>query len=94
MSGRFPQCGAIVLRFRRASGEDYVVHYQDLTPKQVGRWQEIPTGTPVTAIAQCLVYGTPTYLLRQAIERGYVQGYLKTAERDALAEELEARYDR
>lgn len=81
-------------RFRRASGEDYVVHYQNLTPKQVGWWQEIPTVTPVTAIEQCLVYGTPTYLLRQALERGHAQGYLKTAERDALAEALEARHDR
>ena len=80
-------------RFRRASGGDYVVHYQDLTPKQVGWWQEIPTVTPVTAIEQCLVYGTPTYLLRQAIERGHAQGYLKTAERDALAEALESRRD-
>lgn len=81
-------------RFRRASGEDYVVHYQDLTPTQVGWWQEIPTVTPATAIEQCLVYGTPTYLLRQAIERGYAQGHLKTAERDALAEALEARHGR
>lgn len=81
-------------RFRRASGEGYVVHYQDLTPKQVGWWQEIPTVTPATAIEQCLVYGTPTYLLRQALGRGYVQGYLKTAERDALAEVLEVRHDR
>ena len=81
-------------RFRRASGEGYVVHYQDLTPKQVGWWQEIPTVTPVTAIEQCLVYGTPTYLLRQAIDRGYAQGYLKTAARDALANALEARHDR
>ena len=81
-------------RFRRVRGEDYVVHYQDLAPNQVGWWQEIPTVTPVTAIEQCLVYGTPTYLLRQAIERGYAQGYLKTAERDVLAEALEARHDR
>ena len=81
-------------RFRRANGEDYVVHYQNLTPKQVGWWQEIPTVTPVTAIEQCLAYGTPTYLIRQAIERGYAQGYLKTAERNALAEELETRYAR
>lgn len=81
-------------RFRRASGEDYVVHYQNLTPKQVGWWQEIPTVTPATAIEQCLVYGTPTHLLRQALERGHAQGYLKTAVRDALAEALEARHDR
>ena len=81
-------------RFRRASGEGYVVHYQDLTPKQVGWWQEIPTVTPVAAIEQCLVYGTPTYLLRQAIDRGYARGYLKTVERDALAEALGFRHDR
>lgn len=79
-------------RFRRADGGDYVVHYQDLEPKQVGWWQEIPTVTPVTAIEQCLSYGTPTYLLRQAIERGYAQGYLKAAERDVLAEKLEVRH--
>ena len=81
-------------RFRRAGGEGYVVHYEDLDAQQIGWWQEIPTVTPATAISQCIVEGTPTYLLRQAIERGHSQGYLKTAERDALAEALEARHDR
>jgi hypothetical protein len=38
--------------------------------------------------------GTPTYLLRQAIERGHSQGYLEAAERDELAEALEARHER
>lgn len=80
-------------RLRRASGDDYVVHYEDLGPAQVGWWQEIPTATPATAVAQCLAYGTPTYLLRQAIDRGHSQGYLKTAERDAFTDELEARND-
>lgn len=81
-------------RFRRAGGDDYVVHYEDLAPKQIGWWQEIPTVTPATAIAQCLTYGTPTYLLRQAIERGHAQGYLKATERDELAAALEARHER
>lgn len=81
-------------RFRRAGGEDYVVHYEDLDADQVGWWQEIPTVTPSTAISQCTVAGTPTYLVRQAIERGHAQGYLKTAERDALAEALKARHGR
>lgn len=78
-------------RFRRAGGEDYVVHYEDLDAKQIGWWQEIPTVTPATAIEQCSGYGTPTYLLRQAIERGHAQGYLKASECDALATRLEAR---
>lgn len=81
-------------RFRRAGADDYVVHYEDLDANQIGWWQEIPTVTPATAIEQCIVYGTPTYLIRQAIERGHTQGFLKTAERDALAETLEARHDR
>lgn len=81
-------------RLRRTGGEEYLVHYQDLTVKQSGWWQEIPTVTPATAIAQCLAYGTPTHLLRQAIERGRARGYLKAAECDELAETLEARHER
>ncbi|MQB01995.1 MAG: hypothetical protein GEU78_17325 [Actinobacteria bacterium] len=81
-------------RLRRAGGEDYEIHYEELAPAQIGWWQEIPTVTPSTAIAQCIAYGTPTYLLRQAIERGHAQGYLTTVERDELAERLEARHER
>ena len=81
-------------RLRRAGGELYEVHYQDLDAGQIGWWQEIPTVTPATAIAQCLTYGTPTYLLRQAIERGHAQGYLKETERDELAAALGARHER
>ncbi len=81
-------------RFRRAGADNYVVHYQDLDAAQVGWWQEIPTVTPATAIAQCIVDGTPTYLLRQAIERGHAHGYLKAAERDTLADQLATRHER
>ncbi|WP_343710747.1 type IV toxin-antitoxin system AbiEi family antitoxin domain-containing protein [Mycobacterium sp.] len=80
-------------RLRRTDGDDYVIHRQDLAPTQIGWWQEIPTVTPATAIGQCIAYGTPTYLLRQAIERGHIQGYLKVAERDELAKALEARHE-
>lgn len=81
-------------RFRRAGGENYVVHYEDLEPRQIGWWQEIPAVTPAAAIGQCIVYGTPTYLLRQALDRGHARGYLKATERDTLTEMLEARRDR
>lgn len=81
-------------RLRRAGGEDYEIHHEDLAPEQIGWWQEIPTVTPATAIAQCLADGTPTYLLRQAIERGHTQGYLTTAERDDLAAAVEVRHER
>ena len=81
-------------RLRRAGGEEYEIHYEDLAPAQIGWWQEIPTVTPGTALEQCITYGTPTYLLRQAIERGHAQGYLTTAQRDGSAAKLEARHER
>lgn len=81
-------------RFRRADGGDYVVHYETLGARQIDWWQEIPIVTPPTAIEQCIAWGTPTYLLRQAIERGHAQGHLKAAERDSLVTTLEARRGR
>lgn len=81
-------------RFRRAGADDYVVHYEDLVVKQIGWWQEIPTVTPSTAIGQCIGWGTPTYLLRQAIERGHARGSLKATDRDELAGALAARHER
>ncbi len=81
-------------RLRRAGGDEYEIHYEDVAQRRLGWWQEIRTVTPATAIAQCIAYGTPTYLLRQAIERGHVQGYLQTAERDELARALEVRHGR
>jgi len=79
-------------RLRRAGGEGYVVHYEDLEPGQVGWWQEIRTVTVATAIDQCIAYGTPTYLLRQAIDNGHARGYLRTDERDVLARALDERH--
>jgi len=81
-------------RLRRVGGDGYVVHHEDLAPDQVGWWQEVPTVTAATAIAQCIAYGTPTYLLRQAFERGHTRGYLTAAERDQLAQALGERVTR
>jgi predicted transcriptional regulator of viral defense system len=81
-------------RLRRAGGDDYEIHYEDLVPTQIAWWQEIPTVTPAVAVAQCIDYRTPTYLLRQAIERGHAQGFLRTDERDELAGALETRHER
>jgi hypothetical protein len=48
--------------------------------------------TPATAVAQCIAYGTPTYLLRQALDRGRRQGYLTIDQHDQLARALEERH--
>lgn len=79
-------------RLRRSDGQGYEVHYEDLDPAQLGWWQEVPTVTAATAIAQCIADGTPTYLLRQALQNGHEQGRLTTAERDALTARLDARH--
>ncbi|MCL2489490.1 MAG: type IV toxin-antitoxin system AbiEi family antitoxin domain-containing protein [Propionibacteriaceae bacterium] len=79
-------------RLRRANSNGYVIHHEDLSPNQIGWWQEIPIVTPATAIAQCSADGTPTYLLRQALERGHRDGYLTTNDHDTLTQALEARH--
>lgn len=81
-------------RIRRRGGEGYQVHYQDLRPEQIGWFDQIPTVTPATAVAQCIAYGTPTYLLRQALDAGRSTGRLTASQARALREELDRRDDR
>lgn len=75
-------------RIRRVGGVDYVLHHENLSSHQIGWWQEIPTVTPATAIQQCITFGTPTYLLRQAIERGRAQGHITSREHEQLGAAL------
>lgn len=78
-------------RLRRAGGERYIIHYEDLDPKQVTWWQGIRTVTAPTAIAQSIASGVPTYLIRQALERAGRTSLLPADERVHLAAELEER---
>jgi len=81
-------------RLRRVGGDDYVVHREDLRPEGVGWWQEVPTVTAPTAIAQCIADVTPTCPPRQAVARGHARGCWTTTERGHLAETLEERHAR
>lgn len=78
-------------RIRRSDNDRYVVHVQRLTPRQVTWWQQMPVVTPTAAIEQCLAYGTPTYLLRQALERGARTGAVPRDDLNRLTEALERR---
>lgn len=78
-------------RLRRAGSEPYVIHYENLEPKQIGWWEEVPIVKPEMAIAQCIDYGTPTHIIRQALERGYQQGRITLDQRQELATKLEQR---
>ncbi len=78
-------------RLRRARGDRYVVHYEDLAPEQTTWWQGIRIVTVPTAIAQGISSGVPTYLIRQALDRAGRTSILPGPVRDGLAAELEAR---
>ena len=78
-------------RIRRSGGTGYAIHYQDLEPDQITWWQQIPIVTLKTAIEQCLQSGTPSYLLRQAIENGGRVGLLLADDVARLTKNLEDR---
>jgi predicted transcriptional regulator of viral defense system len=80
-------------RIRRSGGDLYLIHHQDLTDEQVGWWQQIPTATLPTAMAQCIASGVPGYLLRQALAAGRARGQLSATETCTLERSLEARDD-
>lgn len=79
-------------RIARRGGEGYELHSEDIAAVDRA-WRE---GVPVVrlrkAIEQCIIAGTPTYLLEQAVENGLAQGFLTAAEARDLNEKLEARY--
>lgn len=78
-------------RLRRAGGERYVIHYEDLSPQQVTWWQGIRIVTVPTAISQGIASGVPTYLIRQALDRAGRTSILPKPDREKLTAELEAR---
>ena len=68
-----------------------MIHQRDLDPSQRTWWEGIPiTGLPTT-IADCIATGTPSYLIRQAIERGGRTSLLPAPDRDQLTRLLEER---
>jgi len=78
-------------RLRRAGGEAYVVHYEDVPPEHVTWWQGIRTVDVPTAIGQGIASGVPTYLIRQALDRAGRTSRLPSAVCQRLSVELAAR---
>lgn len=78
-------------RIRRSGAQGLQIHHQDLEPPQIGWFEQIPTVKPATAIAQCIDAGTPTYLLRQALDSARKSGRIATTEDDRLRRRLEGR---
>ena len=78
-------------RLRRAGGERYIVHRHDLDAGQRDWFEQIPITNVPTTIAQCIEWGTPTYLIKQALERTAGTSMLLPRDRDRLAQKLEDR---
>lgn len=84
-------CVPASCRLRRAGGEAYVVHRADVPEADVGWWEGMRCVLLARAIEQCTGWGTPTYLLRQAVENGCARGLLTEAEATAVLERIEER---
>ena len=78
-------------RIRRAGGELFVVHREDLSPSQITWWDGIPTVDVATAIDQCIDSGVSSYLIRQALDRAGRTSRLPAVEVDRLSGALAAR---
>ena len=80
-------------RIRRAGGNLYVVHQQDLDDEQIGWWERVPIVTIGMAIEQCIDTGVPTYLIKQALDTAARRGAVRPGDLDRLNATLQARND-
>lgn len=78
-------------RIERQGGQGYVIHHCDLAPRQVTWWEQIRITNVPTTIEQCIDWGVPTYLIKQAIERAGGTSLLLAPDRERLATRLEER---
>jgi len=78
-------------RLRKQGGERYVIHHDDLRPDERTWFEGIPVTTLPATIAACLAWGTPTYLLRQALRRGARTSLLPRVQHERLTTMLENR---
>ncbi len=78
-------------RISRRGGEGYVLHHGDLTEEQVTWWQQIRITDVATTIDQCISWGVPSYLIRQALERAGRTSLLLKRDQERLASKLEKR---
>ncbi len=75
-------------RPRRAGGELYVVHHEELDDADLGWWEGIRAVKPAVAIRQAAEGAVPAYLARQAIKEGVARGILPKGRAEALRRQL------
>ncbi len=75
-------------RLRRSDGEGFVVHYQDLEPREHTWNQGLPVVVVATALIQCVEYGVSTRVLKRAGELGLQRGLLTPAQHEVFLSSL------
>lgn len=78
-------------RIRRGGGEAYIVHKEDLDPREITWWEGVRTVSVPTAIRQCIESGVPTYLVKQALKQARGTSVLLTGDHARLGKLLAAR---
>jgi len=81
-------------RMARKGGAGYIVHFENIPSSDRTWWEEIPIVSLPLAIEQCIKTGVPSYLIRQAIERGAQKGKVPPDKAAYLTELLEKRSER
>jgi predicted transcriptional regulator of viral defense system len=78
-------------RIRRAASAHHILHYRDVDSSVTTWWKEVLVSDPVCTIQDCIVWGTPAYLLRQAIQEASSRGLLSPSRHDELLKQLGTR---
>jgi len=78
-------------RLRRAGGQHYIIHHEDIEPEHISWWQGIPIVDIPTSVRQCIDWGIPSYIISQALDRGKKTGGLLVSEIEILSERLAQR---
>lgn len=80
-------------RLRRSGGERYVVHKENLEPREIIWWEGIRTASVPTSIRQCIESSVPTYLIKQALQEARGTSLLLANEHARLRKMLNTRDD-
>lgn len=78
-------------RLRRAGGEGYTIHREDISAEKRDQWEGAPRVKLAVAIEQCIRTGTASYLLDQAIENGRKRGLISRSDAERLSRLIEVR---
>lgn len=78
-------------RIRRAASTLLKLHYRDVDSSATTWWKEVPVSDPVCTIQDCIEWGTPAYLLRQAIQEASLRGLVSPSRHEELLQQLETR---